>query len=168
MELWPYSWTLCLPEKGLELWLYSWASVFVPEKGLKLWLYSWAFVFVIEKVLEFWLYSYIIGWTQANIYDYKLGAVFMYCYISLEVFMPYWNIELTGNHGKIQEVGQGLGLDQAKLQLRWVRSISNSLTVAWVVFCAYARNTCKCKKHQQHHYHVCHYYSNTCCAWLPG
>ena len=42
-----------------------------------------------------------ISWVSvkrgSTVNSIKLRAVFMYCYISLEVFIPYWNLEQTGN-----------------------------------------------------------------------
>ena len=86
-----------VPEKGVELWLYSWTVVFVPDKGWKsayigveLWLYSWTVVFVPDKG---WKSAYIHVWLAELGVKYSCTrgwTVFMSCFISLEV--PYWHL----------------------------------------------------------------------------
>ena len=63
-------------------------------------------MFAPEKVWNSgYIHVAIVGWTQVK-YSCTIGwAVFMYCYISLEVFMMYWNIQqTTQNLGKSWEV----------------------------------------------------------------
>ena len=67
--------------------------------------------------------SGLIGWTQVK-YSCTIGWAVLYCYISLEVLMPYWNLEhTTQNHGKKLEGGSG----QTEMT---VESTTGFLTVA--------------------------------------
>ena len=70
-------------------------------------------IFVSDKTYScFWLNS-------GKLFIYYRMAVFMYWYVNLEVFMPYWNIEQTNqNYGKGCEMDYVLGLDEVKLQPR--------------------------------------------------
>ena len=72
--------------------------------------------------VKIWLYMCMYYWLESGKYLCTLWAIFMYCFNSVEVFMPYWNLEvardITLNHGERWEMDQSLGLDQASMQLR--------------------------------------------------
>ena len=175
VELWLYSWSLCLCQRRGELWLYSWSlclcqrrggtlaifmeSVFVPEKGWNSGYIHGSLclcqrrggtlaIFMALCLCHRSDYNLALFPALRQTYMYYRNNLnsgrYSYCYISLEVFMPYWNLEQTRdiilNHCKRLEVGQGLGLDQAELHLRCpscVKLISGFLGI-------FPRNICKC------------------------
>ena len=69
-------------------------------------------MFVLEKGGTLAIFMFMAALKQMFMfYRTKLWAVFMYCYISLEVFMHYWNLEQTrkGHNPKLwQKVRGGL------------------------------------------------------------
>ena len=125
-------------DEGVFSCSYTHGFVFVPEKGWNSGYIHNCFPIVVEwsgslfeafyavlsrEGVELWLYSWFCvsareGWNSGTFMyfwlDSGLWAIFIYCYINLQVFIPYWNLEQTRD--KTQNMTER-DLDQAKL--RW-------------------------------------------------
>ena len=130
---WSYSATFMCYEYSVRAAFIFYNCMFVPEKGVELWLYSWTVVFVPEK-------GWKSGYSTGKMFMYYGWAIFMF---AISAWKYSWLIGTFSRQPKtMAKVGHGLGLDEIKLQLRWLNQPLIFFTVAWLMLCAYATYIC--------------------------